>query len=367
MVIIAVIAALVLAFANGANDNSKGVATLIGAGALSARRSLYYAAVATFLGSASAMLLAGGLVAKFSGKGLVDDSLIAGSGFLACVGMAAGATVLLASRIGMPISTTHALVGGIVGVGLSADALHGTAVLNAFVKPLLMSPAIALVLAASVYPLFRWTRLRLGVTQNTCVCIAEEYHPVSMASDGALVLRATGLKLTGDQDVSACVLRYDGHVVGVDAQRLLNGAHFFTAGAISFARGLNDTPKMAAILIVAGAFSPGPSIIALGVAIALGGLLAVRRVAQTMSHRITGMNDGQAFTANLVTAGLVIVASRLGMPVSTTHVSCGSLFGIGLVNRHANLKVIGQILLAWLTTLPLAAAMGWIAWRLLGG
>ncbi len=107
--------------------------------------------------------------------------------------------------------------------------------------------------------------------------------------------------------------------------------------------------------------------IALGVAIAMGGLLAARRVAQTMSHRITGMNDGQAFTANLVTAGLVIVASRLGMPVSTTHVSCGSLFGIGLVNGHAHLKVIGQILLAWLTTLPLAAAIGWIAWRLLSG
>src|SRR5688572_218404 len=89
---------------------------------------------------------------------------------------------------------------------------------------------------------------------------------------------------------------------------------------------------------------------------AAGGLLSARRIAETMSNKITAMNAGQGFTANLVTALMVIGASRLGVPVSTTHVSCGALFGIGAVNRQARWKMIVQILLAWVTTLPLALA-----------
>jgi PiT family inorganic phosphate transporter len=76
-----------------------------------------------------------------------------------------------------------------------------------------------------------------------------------------------------------------------------------------------------------------------------------------MSRGITAMNPGQAFTANLATALLVLVASRFGLPVSTTHVSCGALFGIGLVTRQARWRTIGRILVAWVTTLPLAATL----------
>jgi PiT family inorganic phosphate transporter len=90
---------------------------------------------------------------------------------------------------------------------------------------------------------------------------------------------------------------------------------------------------------------------------AIGGLVNARRVAETMSRKITGMNPGQGFTANLVTASLVICASRFGLPVSTTHVSVGSLFGIGLINRSARWKMILGILLAWVTTLPMGAAL----------
>ena len=86
-----------------------------------------------------------------------------------------------------------------------------------------------------------------------------------------------------------------------------------------------------------------------------------------MSHKITGMNDGQGFTANLVTAFMVIVASRLGMPVSTTHVSCGSLFGIGAANRRGHWKMIATVIAAWVTTLPVAAVVGGATWLLLSG
>ena len=100
-------------------------------------------------------------------------------------------------------------------------------------------------------------------------------------------------------------------------------------------------------------------------AIASGGLLSARRVAETMAHGITEMNPGQGFTANSVTAALVIGASNLGLPVSTTHVSCGALFGIGTVCGQARWKMILEIVLAWLITLPLSAVLAMAYGRLL--
>ena len=106
-------------------------------------------------------------------------------------------------------------------------------------------------------------------------------------------------------------------------------------------------------------------LLAVGAGMAVGGLLGARKVAHTMSKRISPLNHGQGFTANLVTAFLVIVASRFGMPVSTTHVSCGSLFGIGLSTGEGNKGVMAQILLSWILTLPCAAlAAGITAWLL---
>ncbi|MBZ0251850.1 MAG: inorganic phosphate transporter, partial [Candidatus Methylomirabilis sp.] len=89
---------------------------------------------------------------------------------------------------------------------------------------------------------------------------------------------------------------------------------------------------------------------------ALGGVLGARRVAETMGRRITDMSPGQGLTGNLVTGVLVLGASRAGLPVSTTHVSCGAIFGIGATTGRADRRVIGEILLAWLATLPLGAA-----------
>ena len=98
---------------------------------------------------------------------------------------------------------------------------------------------------------------------------------------------------------------------------------------------------------------------------ALGGLLNARRVAETMSRKITRMNPGQGFTANLVTSLLVAGASRLGLPVSTTHVAVGALFGIGVVNGTARARTILSIVLAWITTLPLAALLAASSYLLL--
>ena len=101
-----------------------------------------------------------------------------------------------------------------------------------------------------------------------------------------------------------------------------------------------------------------------GLVIAVGGILSARRVAETMSRKITPMNHRQGFTANAVTGIVVIGASRLGMPVSTTHVSCGSLFGIGTVTRQGRVAMIAKVLGAWVITLPTAALLGAVSYRL---
>ena len=155
-----------------------------------------------------------------------------------------------------------------------------------------------------------------------------------------------------------CVSKYSGRVFGVTAQGLVDTMHYGSAAAVSFARGLNDTPKIAGLLLLFKAMDIRVSMLAIAAVMALGGLLNARRVAETMAKKISRMNDGQALTANLVTAILVIGASRFGMPVSTTHVSVGAITGIGLVNGSADRSVISGIALSWLLTLPVAALAG---------
>ncbi len=201
-----------------------------------------------------------------------------------------------------------------------------------------------------------------------CLCVGERIEPVCIQQDGTAVLKSSGFAVTIDQ-LKNCQQYYYGNILGFDSQAFLDKLHYICAGAVSFARGLNDTPKIVAFLLVMSAFSfPDERIMPFGillwreksgilivaVAMAIGGLLNAKKVALTMSKRVTRMNHGQGLSSNLVTAFLVIFASGWGLPVSTTHVSCGSLFGIGLVNGEANFSLIRQIILAWVLTLPLA-------------
>ena len=152
----------------------------------------------------------------------------------------------------------------------------------------------------------------------------------------------------------------------MNSQKLLDYLHFCSAGVVSFARSLNDTPKIVALLLLIKGLSVHWGILAVAVGMATGGLLNARKVAETMSNKITKLNHGQGFTANLATGILVIFASKFGMPVSTTHVSVGSLFGIGLVTRHLNTRMVLEILLSWFITLPVAAVFSGGAYWILG-
>ena len=144
-------------------------------------------------------------------------------------------------------------------------------------------------------------------------------------------------------------------VAGIDSQKLVDACHFLSAGVVSFARGLNDTPKMAALLLLVKWLTAPSDIGIVAIGIGIGGLLGARRVAETMSHKITSLNPGQGFTSNLTAGILVTLASVYGLPVSTTHVSVGALFGIGITTGQANVKTVMGIVLSWIITLPCAA------------
>lgn len=307
------IAVWLVAYTNGANANFKGVASLYGSGTTSLRVAALWGTGATFAGSVSALFLTGGMLAAFSGRELVPDALAASPDFLCAVALGAAATSFLATRLGFPVSTTHALVGALVGTGLAATgAVHLPALGRLFVYPLLFSPIVAAVLGAASY----------------------------------LILRGVGLA-PRQRTTSLDVL------------------HFLSAGAASFARGLNDSPKIVAPMLVVPGLAIHWCFLIIAAAIALGGLLDIRNVAETLGKKVTGMDPGQGFAACLVTSTLVTTASLHSMPVSTTHVSVGSLLGMGSVTGRVHWLKVGEIVLAWISTVPCGAAFAALSYAII--
>jgi PiT family inorganic phosphate transporter len=374
------IAALLLAFVNGANDNFKGVATLYGSGALSYRQALALASVSTLLGSLLSLALASGLIHAFSGKGIIPAELLEAP-LLASVALAATITVLLATRLGFPISTTHALVGGIAGGGIVAagGALEFFVLARAFALPLLVGPLLAVALAYLGLRLARRSSGALSLEAASCVCLAQTQvasacpvHPlVAAAFAGPSALDhqyRTGSRFhvsTGTEP--ACHDESADRVVALSVYGALTLGHLLSAGLVGFARGLNDTPKIVGLVVGVGIVSMQQGTAAVALMMTVGGLISARRVAEKLSHEITPMTPSQGLVGNFVTSGLVIAASRYSLPVSTTHVSTGAIFGIGGEEGSLNRRTFGQILAAWVVTLPMAAGiaaalMWWQPW-----
>ena len=354
-------AMLFVAYANGANDNFKGVATLFGSGTTEYKKALWWATATTLAGSIAAVFLATPLIQTFRGQGLIPAALTGSRPFVVAVLSGTALTVFFASKIGTPISTTHSLTGALLGAGLVAVGLDlsFSTLWASFLRPLMVSPLLAVGLAVLVYPLFRLAANFIGFTKETCLCIGGEFVPVAVAmtSEGRLVTTGTqSLRVVVDEEVN-CQERYTGTMLGVNVQTVLDGVHYLSAGAVSFARGLNDTPKIVALSMAAGGLDLTWGVYLVALFMAVGGLLHAQGVAETVSKRITAMDPDQGFIANLVTSVLVIFASRWGLPVSTTHVSCGALFGIGASNGRAQWGVVWNIVLAWLITLPVAALL----------
>ncbi len=328
MLVLLVAAAVLLAFSNGANDNFKGFATIWGCGTLSYRTAIILSNAATLAGGVASVIIAGGLVKQFSGRGLIDDAVAASSAFSFAVAAGAGTTVMLATRLGFPISTTHALVGGLTGAGLvSGSALHWSALGSGFMLPLLVSPLLSATIAFGIY--------------GGAKLIQRQFAPAY----------AGGITANGPGNIEP-------------NSAILNGTHIASAVAICFARAVNDTPKLAALMMGAGILSSVNSALAATAAMVAGGWLLSRRVAETMSLKISDISPVQGVTANLVTAALVLTASRFSLPVSTTHVSVGSIIGSGVSAGRVDLSAIRSVLLSWVVTLPMSAALaaivGWL-------
>ena len=309
-----IIAAVALvAYANGANANFKGVASLFGSGTAGYWTAVKWATFTTAAGCTLALWGSSAMLQTFSGKGLVPDFLVAQPAFMLSVAGGAALANLLATRLGFPVSTTHMLMGGLLGAGLAAqpDGVNYGKLWDAFAKPLLLAPALALVLGGLLY---------------------------------------TGLKAL--------------HLALDHRTRTLDTLHFLSAGAVCFARGLNDTPKMATLLTGVAGLSVQSSMGIILVLMAVGGLVSAGQVAETLAHKITDMNPGQGFAANLATSVLTTNASIHGLPVSTTHVSVGALLGIGISTRQAKWKTVLPVLLAWVATLPSAALLSALLYQL---
>lgn len=348
-----VIAALFLAFSNGANDNFKGFATIWGSDTLNYRQALTLATLATAAGCFAALFLAETLVQNFSGKGLVADAVVNTPLFILSVSCGAAITIFLATRLGYPVSTTHALIGALIGAGLAQleSGVQLGRLMQTFLLPLLVSPLLAAILGALAYSAFR-----LRSTSQDCVCVIQPEMSAATATGGAALQSALvpWLVLGREKDCDSLPV-----ISRFSMTNWLDKLHILSAMAICFARGVNDMPKMAALLIASRLIDAQTSILLLSVAMAFGGIGFAKKVAERMSHRVTRMDHSQGLAANLITAMLVLFASKFGVPVSTTHVSVGSIAGVGMRSQALDWTTLRQIMLSWLATLPLAALLSW--------
>ena len=351
-------AVLLVAFCNGANDNFKGFATVWGAAALNYRQALALATLATAAGSITSLILAEALLEKFSGKGLVSDVITGDPAFLPSVALGAAATVFLATRRGLPISTTHALIGGLAGAGMAhpAGEVYFGNLASVLLLPLLISPLSAVILGVSANRFLRW----LPVDKD-CACIVMPAMALASAAAGPpiSVIPAPSLVLAPAAECERMAIP-----ARFSVPRCVNRLHILSALTICFARAVNDTPKLAALLIALPALNSGVAMAAVAFMMALGGILFARRVAETMSHRVTRVDHSHGLAANLITAGLVLSASGMGLPVSTTHVSVGAIAGAG--EQTLNRAAVRDILLSWAATMPLAALLAWGAVGIIG-
>jgi PiT family inorganic phosphate transporter len=211
----------------------------------------------------------------------------------------------------MPISTTHSLVGalfdsGVVAVGAS---FNFTKLGSTFLIPLIVSPLMAAIVSIMAYLIFRKLRKSTGVTKETCVCIGDEIIPVIKCTNTSefIAIETKKQKTIKLSNELQCIESYKGDFLGINSQKLLDFAHYISAGIVSFARGLNDTPKIVGLLIVINAMDIKWGMIAVAIAMAAGGLINAKKVGEMMSKKITPMNSGQGFTANLVTGLLVFM------------------------------------------------------------
>ncbi|MFC2992327.1 MULTISPECIES: inorganic phosphate transporter [Halomonas] len=397
-IILACLFGFFMAWGVGANDVANAMGTSVGSRAITIKQAIIIAVIFEFLGA----WLAGGEVTSTIRGGIVDPALLQANPQLLVYGMlsallAAAIWLLIASAKGWPVSTTHSIVGAIVGfgaVGLGMEAVAwgkvGTIASSWLVSPLLAG-TLAFVLFKSVQHLI--------FESHDPFAAAKRYVPVYVFLVGFIVamvtltkgLKHVGLDLGFGQSFLFSLLiglmimglgilmerrvvyerRADDHFGFSNVERVFGVLMIFTACAMAFAHGSNDVanavgPLAAVISVVrsdgvidSAALVPWWVLVLGGGGIVVGLVTYGHKVIATVGTGITELTPSRGFAATLAAATTVVLASGTGLPISTTHTLVGAVLGVGLARGMAalNLRVIGTIVMSWLITLPAGAGL----------
>ena len=390
---VAGVLAMYMAWAIGANDVANAMGTSVGSGAITITQAVIIAGIFEFIGA----YFVGGHVTDTVRKGMLDQSLITDQQLLwgMLASLASAATLLLvATAYGIPVSTTHAIVGAIIGfgaVGVDFDAVAWDRV-GLIMVSWVTSPLMGGVVA---YLTFQFIR-RCILDRDDPLAAAKRLGPLfffAVTFVIGLVTFFKGLKnLNLDFDLPTALMLAAGlGLLGAafgwlfldrikqsdesgnryhDVERVFAVLVVLTACAVAFAHGSNDVanaigPLAAVVQVVregtAGATATvEPWMLMLGgVGIVLGLATMGYRVMETVGKNITELTPSRGFAATFASALTIVVASRAGIPVSTTHILVGSVLGVGMARGIGalDLRVVGRIFISWVATLPIAALL----------
>ncbi len=396
--VLAGIFGLFMAWGIGANDVANAMATSVGSKALTIKQAILIAAVFEFAGA----VLAGGQVTQTIRKGIVDVEVLSSTPELLLFGMlsallAAGCWLLIASSRGWPVSTTHSIVGAIVGfamVGIGMEAVHWEKV-GSIVMSWVVSPVMAGVIA---YTLFKTVQI-LILDKEDPISNAKRYVPGYIFLVGFIVALVTlfkGLKHIGlkfsvmENYMMAMAIGVVIMILGIwaisrikidpsedrdfhytNVEKIFGVLMIVTSCAMAFAHGSNDVanaigPVAAVVGIVTTAGEVGAKsqlslwvLLLGGCGIVAGLMMYGKKVIATVGNNITELTPSRGFAATLAAAITVVLASGTGLPISTTHTLVGAVLGVGIARGLAalNLSVIRNIFMSWIITLPAGGIM----------
>ena len=398
MVVMAMIFGLFMTWGVGANDLANAMGTSVGAGAVTVKQAIGIAIIFEFLGA----VLAGGHVTQTIRKGIIDPTPIISHPEILVFGMlasllAAAVWLMIASAKGWPVSTTHSIVGAIVGfaiVGIGPEAVKWDKIIEVVVS-WIISPAVGGVIS---FILVMSTR-KLILDTDTPLKNAKKYAPFYVFLVGFIISLVTmfkGLKqlkldlsIGGSIFAAICFgiltafigwlfIRKVKHQEDDDrtfqftsVEKVFSPMMLFTACSMAFAHGSNDVANgigpLAAVVSIVGSGgeviqkAPLPIWILLigGAGIILGLITLGYRVMLTVGKKITELTPSRGFCAELAAASTVVIASRTGLPVSTTHILVGAVLGVGLARGLGalDLRVVLNIIISWIVTLPAGGIM----------
>ncbi len=331
---------LAVAAANGANDVSKGIATLAGSGVTRYRTAILWGTLTTLAGGLLSGLFAERMLKLFT-KGIFSGPPT--PEFTLAVICGTVGWVTLATVKKWPVSTTHAIIGSLIGAGVSyaPASVAWSGIVPKLALPLLLSIALSYALSATLNRIF--TARAAPATE--CLCVG-----VEMLETGVVQLPQLNV-LSGSTRECSSVRGY----LRVSPEWL----HWLSSGAVGFARGLNDAPKLTALGfgLLGARLGLFPLVVLVALAMCAGSLYAGRRVAHVLAEKLVKMNHKEGLLANLATAMLVGLGANFGLPMSTTHVSTAAISGIaGTTPERLDRRTVLDLVKAWTIT-PLAAGL----------